>query len=199
MSKFKVNDVVLYQNGERFELGIVKDIVEKDSGQTCYRVWYHTGDTTALTDEHLLHAVANQYAFTILRRQASSDCTDSPLTCRKVATELLGQFELYGDMYYQLEDWLTARLEGQNPDIPLGVEGEYLRCALRIEVRDFFDSKDAIDIESDDIEECVDRIINHFSINVLDVEFINDVVDAYIEEQNFNNYINDVDIDDLTN
>lgn len=184
MAKFKVNDVVLYQNGSRFELGIVKDVVERTSGQVVYRVWYHTGDTTALTDERLLHSIENQYAFTILRKQAGSDCTMSPMTCRTVAIELLGQFELYGDMYYQLEDWLTARLEGLNPDVPIGLEGEYLKCALRIEVRDYFDCLDAIDIESDDIENVIDLLFESFSQNVFNTDFIMDTVKEYLEKRN---------------
>lgn len=42
------------------------------------------------------------------------------------------------------------------------------------------------DIESDDIEECVDRIVNHFSRNVLDMDFISDIVDEYIKERKEN-------------
>lgn len=84
-NNFKVGDAVLYQNGDRFELGIVKEVVEhrvkqrlrqdglygKPTGEeiveTCYRVWYHTGDTTALTNEWSLHSIANAYAFNISR------------------------------------------------------------------------------------------------------------------------------------
>ena len=103
---------------------------------------------------------------------------------RQLAAEILGNFELYGKFYYEMEDWLTDFLEGKKRNPPLGVQGEYLRCALRVELRDFFDSKDDIeDIESSDIEECVDRIVNHCSVNVLDMDFISDIVDEYIEEK----------------
>ena len=187
----KVNDIIIYQNGDNFELGIIKEVLNDNK----FRIWYHTGDTTAVTDIHNIHPIMNAYAFTILRKQADKDI-HRPLTCRSIATELLGQFELYGDMYYQLEDWLTARLEGLNPDIPKGIEGEYLKCALRIEVRDFFDSKDIKDVESSDIEECVDRIVNHCSVNVLDTQFISDIVDEYITEIKGDTYFDDKDYDD---
>lgn len=73
--KFKAGEVVLYQNGSVFELGIIKTIVASaESGvdkvgkaKYKYRVWYHTGETTALTDEYLLHKLKNSYAFKINR------------------------------------------------------------------------------------------------------------------------------------
>lgn len=86
--KYKVGQIVLYQNGERFELGVVKEVLPKKkryaqkqdglhgepTGESyigwMYRVNYHTGDTTALTDEDLLHPIQNDYAFLILRRSA---------------------------------------------------------------------------------------------------------------------------------
>ena len=114
---------------------------------------------------------------------------------REKAARLLGQLELYGEFYYKLEDWLTDFLDGKERDMPRGIEGEYLRCALRVELRDFFDSRDDVeDIESSDIEECVDRIINHCSVNVLDMGFISDIVDEYVEE-NFSEESFDLDVD----
>lgn len=115
MNKFNVGDTVLYRNGDRYEIGIVKKVItnvgktilgahhyfdgvidylenkptltaeqsacldsvrnvlltetfEEDFIYYTYRVWYHMGDTTALTDEHLLIPIANAYAFTVLRR-----------------------------------------------------------------------------------------------------------------------------------
>lgn len=117
----------------------------------------------------------------------SEDITIINNSPRELATQLLGQLELYGDFYYQLEDWLTDYLRGDKKDMPLGVEGEYLKCVLRLEVRDFFDNKYIKDIESEDIEECVDRIINHCSVNVLDVDFISDIVDEYLDEKESRN------------
>lgn len=175
----KVNDIIIYQNGDNFELGIIKEVLNDNK----YRIWYHTGDTTAVTDIHNIHPIMNAYAFTILRKQADKDI-HRPLTCRSIAIELLSQFELYGDMYYQLEDWLTAKLEGLNPDIPKGIEGEYLKCALRIEVRDYFGSSNAIDIESEDIENVINELFESFSQNVLNTDFIWDTVREYIDRNN---------------
>lgn len=91
--KFKVGETVLYQNGQRFELGIIKEVIldqhikithlkqdglfGKPTGDEImthrymYRVWYHTGETTALTDEDLLHKIANGYAFYVERREVN--------------------------------------------------------------------------------------------------------------------------------
>lgn len=195
MSKFNVNELVLYQNGERFELGIVKDVVKEAKhywngvlnryeiyrfeynehedkvylythdnkvivslALSCdasvltneeileilievfeeyeyietfsYRVWYHTGDTTALTPEHCLHKIANTYAFTILRKQA--DVCIQPRTCRELAVKILYQFpfellsQLHEHDYYALEDWLVAMLERKPIPFPKALEKRLL-------------------------------------------------------------------------
>lgn len=125
---FKVGQVVLYQNDNSFELGIVKEVVEcvikqrlrqdglygeptgEDTVQTCYRVWYHTGDTSALTDEVNLHEIKNAYAFLIMRRKAdTSSINDTP--ARQLAASIIDNTsqltELEGEAYYECEDALT--------------------------------------------------------------------------------------------
>lgn len=87
-NKFKVNDIVLYQNGDRFELGVVKKVVPQPFAKVIktvnaeeitedfnyvYFVNYHIGSTAALTDEEDLHSIANLYAFLILRRSVDKD------------------------------------------------------------------------------------------------------------------------------
>lgn len=199
MNKFNINDVVLYQNGERFELGIVKEIIPYErrayrkqdglfSGPTGelytaykYRVWYHTGDTTALTDEHLLRKIDNAYAFTVLRKQADAN-VNAPLTCRKIAAEILSQFEIHGESYYILEDWLTSKLQGDDVQFPYIVESEYLVCAMRVEVRDLLESIE-FNYTTEDVTEIVNRMLNDFSGNVLNTEYIEDTVKAYIIEK----------------
>jgi len=64
MNKFEVGEVVIYQNGESFELGIIKRL--GNSPQT-YFIYYHTGDTAACTHERNLHKIINLYAFEIKR------------------------------------------------------------------------------------------------------------------------------------
>lgn len=195
MSKFNVNELVLYQNGERFELGIVKDVIKETKhywngflnryeihrleynededkvylythddkvivslALSCdasvltdeeileilidvfeeyefvetisYRVWYHTGDTTALTPEHCLHKIANTYAFTILRKQA--DVCIQPRTCRELAIKILYQlplkllFQLHEYDYHALENWLVAMLERKPIPFPKSIEERFL-------------------------------------------------------------------------
>lgn len=60
---YKIGEPVLYQNGDRFELGIIKSFC----GDNEYFVVYHTGDTAAKTHACHLHKISNNYAFTITR------------------------------------------------------------------------------------------------------------------------------------
>lgn len=61
--EYQVGEAVLYQNGDRFELGIIKSVC----GNNEYFVWYHTGDTAARTHARHLHKISNEYAFHIIR------------------------------------------------------------------------------------------------------------------------------------
>lgn len=60
---YAVGEPVIYQNGDRFELGIVKTVCEDNE----YFINYHTGDTAARTHARHLHKIANDYAFVIAR------------------------------------------------------------------------------------------------------------------------------------
>ena len=62
---YKPNEIVLYQNGDRFELGVVKRLAYKPDQ---YFIWYHTGDTAACTHARNLHKITNSYAFEIRRK-----------------------------------------------------------------------------------------------------------------------------------
>lgn len=66
-NKFRVGQTVIYRNGETYELGVVTEIRVYDKG-ICYRVKYHTGDTSALTDEDLLKEITNEESFLIKRK-----------------------------------------------------------------------------------------------------------------------------------
>lgn len=63
IEKYEEGETVLYRNGSRFELGIVKRVCGDDE----YFINYHTGDTAARTHARNLHKVANAYAFHIIR------------------------------------------------------------------------------------------------------------------------------------
>lgn len=105
-AKFKKGQVVLYQNGTTFELGIIKEVVERRG----YRVWYHIGDTSALTDETNLHELKNAYAFLIMRRKADTSSIDETPARQLAASIIDGTVqltELEGDSYYECEDALT--------------------------------------------------------------------------------------------
>ncbi len=67
---FKPGETVLYQNGSKFELGVVKRLGPQPN---TYFVWYHTGDTTACTHARNLHKIVNSYAFDIKRKTLRDD------------------------------------------------------------------------------------------------------------------------------
>jgi len=60
---YSVGETVIYQNGNKFELGIIKSVCGNDE----YFVNYHTGDTAARTHAIYLHKIANNYAFHVYR------------------------------------------------------------------------------------------------------------------------------------
>ena len=86
--KFKKSQAVIYVRGSQVELGIIKQVIpvemqksRKEDGPfgtptgelyTGYKyfVYYHTGDTAALTNEGELHSIENDYAFRIIRIKA---------------------------------------------------------------------------------------------------------------------------------
>ena len=54
MSNFKENEIVLYQNGDSFEVGKIKRLC--DDGAF---VWYHPSDTAAKTPYESMHKIKN--------------------------------------------------------------------------------------------------------------------------------------------
>lgn len=126
--KFKEGQIVLYKNGDSYELGVVKSIVPQEYDRPVigsepiqtykdfnysYFVWYHTGDTAALTDESDLHELRNAYAFLMLRRKADTSSIDET-DARQLAAEIIDSLpqltELEGEPYYECEDALTELL-----------------------------------------------------------------------------------------
>lgn len=61
--KYEVDEPVIYVNGSKAELGIIK----RACGGDDYFVNYHTGDTAARTHASHLMKVSNEYAFHITR------------------------------------------------------------------------------------------------------------------------------------
>ena len=61
--KYEVDEPVIYINGTKAELGVVKKVCGEDD----YFINYHTGDTAARTHASHLMKVSNQYAFHITR------------------------------------------------------------------------------------------------------------------------------------
>ena len=61
--KYEVGEPVVYTNGDKVELGVVKKVCGDDE----YFVNYHTGDTAARTHARHLSKISNQYAFHVAR------------------------------------------------------------------------------------------------------------------------------------
>ena len=56
MSEFKEGEYIIYNNGDRFEIGKIKRIVRDGAF-----VWYHEGDTAAKTPFDCMHKIINGY------------------------------------------------------------------------------------------------------------------------------------------
>lgn len=59
---FRAGQLVVYRNGSRIELGKIKCITEDG---THARVWYHGGETTALTRIEDLYPIVNDYCIVV--------------------------------------------------------------------------------------------------------------------------------------
>ena len=68
MPDLKPGDYIIYQNGDRFELGRIKRIV--DDGAF---VWYHEGDTASKTPFDCMHKLINGY---VIKRTSLGGCVE---------------------------------------------------------------------------------------------------------------------------
>lgn len=105
------------------------------------------------------------------------------VSARQQAIEILEDTMLYGEFYYEMEDWLTECLCGNITTLPFQMDSEYLKCALRVEIRDYFEGV-CTKYTDEDIEDVVDRLLGHFSESVLNQEFIESEVSRYLIERN---------------
>jgi hypothetical protein len=152
-AKFKVGQVVLYQNGTTFELGVVKSVVahtkrhaQRQDGlhgeptgseyiAYSYFVLYHTGDTSASTPEHTLHEIKNAYAFLILRRKADTSSIDET-PARALANKILNELnDMVMGVYdqplfdnYSPEETYYGDNDGDTPTIKGLIGGMYYEC-----------------------------------------------------------------------
>lgn len=58
---FENGEIILYQNGEQYEIGIIKERYDNSEGKECYRVYYHLGDTSALTNATDMKKINNAF------------------------------------------------------------------------------------------------------------------------------------------
>lgn len=103
---------------------------------------------------------------------------NSEFSERILAIKILDSFKFYGPFYYKMEDWLTKLLQGDFKPAPKELAGEYLKCALRLEVEDY-----APELDDEDVEDVVHRIINS-NESILNLELIEDMVSKFIGEKN---------------
>ena len=102
---------------------------------------------------------------------------------KKQAALILQDFELYGDVYYKMEDWLAKCLAGNFTELPYEMESEYLKCALRVQFKEFAQEFDA-KLEDEDVEDMIETVFDYFSENALNMEFLVDVFKKHLIERN---------------
>lgn len=131
--------------------------------------------------KHIINLVgANKYKEDLeLIQELINERQNTEVSSRTTAIKLLEDTMLYGDFYYTMEDWVTAKLSGSEEPLPFQMESEYLKCALRVEVRDFFEGN-TDEYTDEDIENVVDILLDSFSENVLNMDFIAEETMSYI-------------------
>ena len=67
--EFKEGQLVLYEGTFGFEIGKIKRL----KGKSRAYVWYHSGDTAALTDLKLLNPIVNDYCIEDLIKKRSKN------------------------------------------------------------------------------------------------------------------------------
>lgn len=58
--KFQKGQLVIYKGSNGYEIGKIKKIKDNKSAW----IWYHSGDTAALTDFDLIEPLVNDYCIT---------------------------------------------------------------------------------------------------------------------------------------
>ena len=56
MTNFNEGDYIIYQNGDRYEIGKIKSITPDGAF-----VWYHDGETASKTPFDRMHKISNEY------------------------------------------------------------------------------------------------------------------------------------------
>ena len=56
MAEYHDGDYIIYRNGENYELGKIKRVVQDGAF-----VWYHSGDTAAKTSFDCMYKLLNEY------------------------------------------------------------------------------------------------------------------------------------------
>ena len=80
--RFKPGDLIIYQNGDKYEIGKIKRITEDGAF-----VWYHEGPTAAKTPFQYMHRMVNSYAIkktTLGGRDAGSWLHDESINERLI-------------------------------------------------------------------------------------------------------------------
>lgn len=57
MDRFEVGELFIYQNGDRYEIGKVKEVLTDNM----YWCFYHSGETASLTSGDLMHELINNH------------------------------------------------------------------------------------------------------------------------------------------
>ena len=88
MHDFKVGELIVYQNGDRFEIGRIKRLVNDGAF-----VWYSSGETAAKTPFDCMHKLNNAYTIT--------ETTLGGMDTDKAVSE---EVQIHGAMVYGCKD-----------------------------------------------------------------------------------------------
>lgn len=80
---YKIGQLVIYQNGDSFEVGKIERIIGEDGAW----VKYHTGETLARTPYECLHPIVNEYVIESFVNDKEEK------TIKEYTVEMFGQFK----------------------------------------------------------------------------------------------------------
>ena len=104
-------------------------------------------------------------------------------TARFLAIDILSHFEIHHDFYFEMEDWLTDMLSGNPRPVPSRIYRQYLKSALRVEVKDLNTDYD-YNLTDEDVDNVVDNILSVLNLeSVLNHKLIERKCQQYACEQ----------------
>lgn len=114
-------------------------------------------------------------------QQLIDELKESAHDSREVASEILSDTSLINEDYFNMEDYLTSLLDGEEPNKPKISSAQ--KYAIIQDIEDRLASYPKFDdFSADDIEALANNILNHFDTQMYD-EYLSDVVQRFVERR----------------